>query len=350
MNPFEAPDTERDVPHQPGAAHAAAGDDAKAEGYLSDALRLARETFHLRVEAARRWVMRSVLAVVTALVVVAVAVYALCIVPWFALGLDAVLEPGRYDTTTAYNIFAIGVAFAGAVGGGWLCARIGKSLNALLVFAGLGFLGGVANVGVHAMKPEPEARQPGLSVLEAAAKRKEPFWFTAVMPCVGVVGILAGGFRGLGPHSNRVTFATTALIQAPPAEVWAVLTDAAGYERWNPEILGVEGVFAASGRIKVRVRIGSGAVRSLTLAVTEFLPPSRMQWVGGVPGGLFVGTRTLTVSPAADGTEFRMVVEMSGPLAPLITKSLGDRRPELDAFSAALKTEAERRASGTSSV
>jgi hypothetical protein len=124
------------------------------------------------------------------------------------------------------------------------------------------------------------------------------------------------------------------------------LTDAAGYQRWNPEILAIDGVFKASGHIQVRVRIGSGAVRSLTLTVTEFLPPNRMQWTGGMPGGLFVGKRTLTASPKAAGTEFQMVVEMSGPLAPLITKSLGNRQPELDAFSAALKAEAERSTEG----
>jgi hypothetical protein len=38
-----------------------------------------------------------------------------------------------------------------------------------------------------------------------------------------------------------------------------------------------------------------------------------------------------------------MHLHMSGPLSPLILKSVGDRQPEIDAFSAALKRGAEQR-------
>jgi hypothetical protein len=37
-----------------------------------------------------------------------------------------------------------------------------------------------------------------------------------------------------------------------------------------------------------------------------------------------------------------MALSMTGPLAPLILKSLGDRQPDIDAFSAGLKKFAER--------
>jgi hypothetical protein len=37
-----------------------------------------------------------------------------------------------------------------------------------------------------------------------------------------------------------------------------------------------------------------------------------------------------------------MHLHMSGPLAPLILKSVGDRQPEIDSFSAALRAHAER--------
>jgi len=36
-----------------------------------------------------------------------------------------------------------------------------------------------------------------------------------------------------------------------------------------------------------------------------------------------------------------MHLRMSGPLAPLILKSVGDRQPEIDTFSAALRARAE---------
>jgi hypothetical protein len=83
------------------------------------------------------------------------------------------------------------------------------------------------------------------------------------------------------------------------------------------------------------------AIRTVSLRVTAFETPTRMEWTGGLPLGLFVGRRTLDVIPRDDGSEFRMHLSMTGPLAPLILKSLGNRQPEIDSFSAALKARAE---------
>jgi uncharacterized protein YndB with AHSA1/START domain len=137
-------------------------------------------------------------------------------------------------------------------------------------------------------------------------------------------------------------FETTAVIGAAPAAVWNILTDAAGYASWNPEIVAIEGEFASDSRIKAHVRLGKGAVRRVSLRVTDFDPPISMEWTGGMPLGLFVGRRLLTVAPHAKGAEFRMLVTMTGPLASLMVKSTGDRQPEIDQFSAALKARAER--------
>jgi len=138
-------------------------------------------------------------------------------------------------------------------------------------------------------------------------------------------------------------YLTTATIAAPPAAVWAVLTDAARYTEWNPEIVGVAGAFAVGSRVVASVRLGDGAIRRVPQRVTVFEAPSTMQWRGGLPFGLFVGRRTFTVmsGPAGKGSEFRMHLRMSGPLASMILKSVGDRQPEIDAFSAALKARVE---------
>jgi hypothetical protein len=137
-------------------------------------------------------------------------------------------------------------------------------------------------------------------------------------------------------------FETTAVIRAAPAAVWSVLTDAAGYASWNPEIVAIEGQFAAGSRIKAHVRLGKGAVRRVSLRVTDFDPPISMEWTGGLPLGLFVGRRLLTVAPHTQGAEFRMLVAMTGPLASLMVKSTGDRQPDIDRFAAALKVRVER--------
>jgi uncharacterized protein YndB with AHSA1/START domain len=136
-------------------------------------------------------------------------------------------------------------------------------------------------------------------------------------------------------------YVTTTTIRATPEQVWAALSDGASYHDWNPEIVGIVGQLALGSRITAKVRLGDGAVRSVPNRVVEFDPPHRMTWVGGLPFGLFVGRRTFTVTPGADGVEFRMHLHMSGPLSPMILKSVGDRQPEIDRFSAALRQRAE---------
>ncbi len=136
-------------------------------------------------------------------------------------------------------------------------------------------------------------------------------------------------------------YVTTAMIAASPERVWAVLTDGASYRGWNPEIVGIDGTFAAGARVTAYVRLGDGAVRRVPQRVTAFEPPMRMEWTGGLPFGLFVGRRTFTVTPSADGAEFRMRLQMSGPLLSMILKSVGDRQPEIDTFSEALRRRVE---------
>jgi uncharacterized protein YndB with AHSA1/START domain len=131
------------------------------------------------------------------------------------------------------------------------------------------------------------------------------------------------------------------VIDAPPERVWQVLTNAAAYHEWNPEIIGVEGQMGLGERIVARVRLGDGALRRVPMRVSRFEVPSRMEWLGGLPLALFVGRRTFTVTPRSGGSEFRLHLEMSGLLSPLISKSVGDRQPEVDSFSAALKRRVE---------
>jgi len=139
------------------------------------------------------------------------------------------------------------------------------------------------------------------------------------------------------PHE----YATTVQIAASPEAVWTVLADPAGYADWNPEIVAIDGRFAPGRRITARVHIGNGVIRSVTMRVTAFQPPVRMEWTGGLPLGLFVGRRVFAVTPRDGGAEFRMELRMTGVLSPVIIRSVGDRQAEIDSFSAALKKRVE---------
>jgi hypothetical protein len=136
-------------------------------------------------------------------------------------------------------------------------------------------------------------------------------------------------------------YTTSSRIGASPERVWATLTNGAAYPEWNPEIVRIDGPITAGARITAHVRLGSGAVRRVVQRVTALEAPRRMEWEGGLTFGLFVGRRTFTVAPTKAGTEFQMHLRMSGPLCSLILKSVGDRQPEIDHFTSALKRRAE---------
>jgi hypothetical protein len=285
--------------------------------------------------------MRAIFAIIIAFAMMGSLILALSLAPWYILGVDAVLRPATFESTTAFNIYAVVVAIFGAISAGWVCARIGRSRSAVLSLALLCFAAGTTNAYMQSRKPEPGVPEPGLSVEDAIEQRKEPAWFTLLVSGIGVVGVLFGGRRAGRTVENMFELVTVATIRARVDTIWRILTDSASYSKWNPEIVDIKGVMAPNARIKASVKIGNGAVRTVPLRVRAFEPPARMEWVGGLPFGLFVGRRIFTLKPHDGAVEFAMLVQMSGPLAPMIVKSLGDRQPEIDRFSAGLKAHAE---------
>lgn len=137
------------------------------------------------------------------------------------------------------------------------------------------------------------------------------------------------------------SFATTAVIRAPAAHIWSILTDATGYPSWNSTVERVAGTIALGNKVTVSTKAAPG--RAFPLRVTALEPNRRMVWAGGMPFGLFTGTRTYVLSPLPTGdVEFSMREEFSGLLAPLITRSIPDLQPSFDRFAADLKVYAEK--------
>jgi hypothetical protein len=135
-------------------------------------------------------------------------------------------------------------------------------------------------------------------------------------------------------------FATSITIRARAESVWALLTDAAGYPAWNSTIEKIDGRIAAGERMKLYAKATPG--RAFSLKITDVSPGRGMTWIGGMPLGLFKGTRRLTLTPGSgDEVEFAMVETYAGPLAPLITRMIPDLQPAFDTFAADLKRRAE---------
>lgn len=131
------------------------------------------------------------------------------------------------------------------------------------------------------------------------------------------------------------------LIQADPERIWPILADAPSWPDWDSGVQRIEGHVAPGERIKVVSEVNPG--RAFPVKVTEFEPGRRMAWTGGMPLGLFKGVRTFELRPEPGGaTRFTMHERFSGPLRPLIGRSIPDLGPSFDQFARGLKERAER--------
>lgn len=137
------------------------------------------------------------------------------------------------------------------------------------------------------------------------------------------------------------SFQTTIQIDAPTSRVWSLLTDLPEWPRWNTTVDKVEGSIGLGSRVTVYAKASPG--RAFPLKVSELVPQQRMVWRGGMPLGLFTGTRTYTLSPQpGNGVEFAMAEVFAGWMAPLITRSIPDLQPSFEEFARCLKRAAER--------
>ena len=135
-------------------------------------------------------------------------------------------------------------------------------------------------------------------------------------------------------------YEATSTIAASPQAVWAVLSDGASWPSWDSGVDAVEGRIAMNETIKIRPQAAPG--RAFPVKVTRFDPPAHLRFSGGMPLGLFRGVRTYEVSEEADGqVTFRMREEYSGPLLPLIWRSIPDLGPSFQRFAAGLKLRLE---------
>ena len=130
-----------------------------------------------------------------------------------------------------------------------------------------------------------------------------------------------------------------ASIAAPPERVWAILTDAPAYAQWDSGVQKVDGAIAPGEKIKVVSEANPG--RAFPVKVTRFDAHRAMEWSGGMPLGLFKGVRTFTLTPEDGGTRFTMREEYTGPLLPMIWRSMPDLDPSFEQFARGLKAEAE---------
>jgi hypothetical protein len=130
-------------------------------------------------------------------------------------------------------------------------------------------------------------------------------------------------------------------IRASAKAIWALLTNAPDFPRWNSTVQSIEGPITLGQKLALRVPAAPGRV--FRPKVTALEPEARMVWSDGM-APMFKGVRTYTLEPrGGDSTDFAMVETFSGVMLPMIRGSLPDFGPIFEQYAADLKSEAERK-------
>lgn len=123
-------------------------------------------------------------------------------------------------------------------------------------------------------------------------------------------------------------------IQADPSILWALLTNAADFARWNSTIISIEGNIAAGESIKLKVKLDPK--RTFKLKVKTFEPDHLLIW------GDAMGKRTYTIKASGQNQcNFTMHEKIGGPLFPLFANMIPSFDEAFEQFAADLKKEAE---------
>lgn len=141
---------------------------------------------------------------------------------------------------------------------------------------------------------------------------------------------------------DALDYSVATFIAAPPAVVWAVMTDAPAFLRWNSTLVKLEGVIGMDQKIELVSKVAPD--RSFGLKVSEFDPPRQMVWEDG--NGMFLGVRHFTLYQRDGGTVLAMSETYSGFFLGSAEKEMPDFTQNFETFAADAKREAERRASG----
>ena len=123
-------------------------------------------------------------------------------------------------------------------------------------------------------------------------------------------------------------------INAAPSIIWALLTTASDYPRWNSTIISIDGKIAPGEKIKLKSALDPK--RTFKLAVKEFGPESKLVW------GDAMGKRVYGLTKNSNGgTLFSMAEKIGGPIFPLFAKMIPSFDASFEQFAADLKKEAE---------
>ncbi len=136
-------------------------------------------------------------------------------------------------------------------------------------------------------------------------------------------------------------------IDAPPAAVWAVLTDFGAYSQWNPDIPHLAGELRVGATLEVLVSPPDGTEMTFRPKVLVVEPARELRWKGKlwVPG-LFDGEHFFVLRETErGGTRLQHGENFSGLLVKVLGKALTNTARGFVYMNQALKKTVEREGS-----
>ena len=136
------------------------------------------------------------------------------------------------------------------------------------------------------------------------------------------------------------TVSATIEIDAPPEQVWAVLTDLAAYPQWNPIFPQASGQIVVGGRLRLAYRPTAGRAMTIRPKVLAAQPGAELRWALSLPG-IIGGEHSFTLTAAGDGTRLVQSETFRGLLVPLSGKVIAGAEGDYAALNQALKQRVE---------
>ncbi|NRA47166.1 MAG: SRPBCC domain-containing protein [Oligoflexales bacterium] len=126
-----------------------------------------------------------------------------------------------------------------------------------------------------------------------------------VLKMIGI--IIALGFVAACQHTTEAVID----IEATPAEVWAVLSDASSFQQWNPVHVRIEGEFKKGSQVTVHLKEPSGEINVFDSTVRAVDDQKLLSQGGGTPG-LFTFSHSFSLKPKNGGTQVTQREEFKG--------------------------------------
>lgn len=146
------------------------------------------------------------------------------------------------------------------------------------------------------------------------------------------------------PGAHSVVYTTETVIAADSADVWRLLVDLPGYQRWNPWVIQASGGAEPGADVRVKVILGAHTMDAQH-TVLNGVPGRKFCWRDAGWNSWFVyGQRCRTITPHPDGTvvlknELLLDGVLSGGADHVMGRAM---KAGMEAENAALKQAVER--------